>query len=272
MAASLAAIFIAVAPASGRRPGVRVVAVGGEHVVTPGSATFTAVCPASAPHPAGSEVGALTGAGDGQIVLSESYPVGRRGWRISVVNVSDKPYGFYAAVVCLAADAKFSYPRETLVAEPQKPVGDLIKCPRSAPTPIASVFQLQPGSPQGGAIAAAMSQTYNRRGVANAQLGAMTNLTDQPIGVTIGAVCSSLRVTTQQASATVSPGKVDGFTFRCRRGEFAVGGAFFPNKAGLFPDLALVDSFQDPGRRWAVGVKDLGTAPIRYVVADVCVG
>ena len=100
----------------------------------------------------------------------------------------------------------------------------------------------------------------------------MTNLTDQPIGVTIGAVCSSLRVTTQQASATVSPGKVDGFTFRCRRGEFAVGGAFFPNKAGLFPDLALVDSFQDPGRRWAVGVKDLGTAPIRYVVADVCVG
>src|SRR6201992_294707 len=133
LAVSLATMFIVVAPASGRRPGVRVVAVGGEHVVKPGFATFTAVCPGSAPHPAGSEVGALTAAGEGQVVLSESYPVGRRKWRISVLNVRDKPYCFYTSVVCLAADAKFSYPPESLVAEPKNPVGDLINSPRYAP-------------------------------------------------------------------------------------------------------------------------------------------
>lgn len=188
-----------------------------------------------------------------------------------MVDASDKPQGFYVAVVCLGAAAKFSYPRTSLVANPQKPVGDLIQCPRSAPTPIASIFQLQPGSQRGGAIVAATSQSYNKKGVVNAQLGAMTNLTDQPIGVTIGAVCSSLRVTTSLARATVSPGKVDGFTFQCRRGEFAVGGGFFASKSVISPDLTLVDSFQDPGRRWAVGVKDLGTAPIRYVAVNVCV-
>jgi hypothetical protein len=100
----------------------------------------------------------------------------------------------------------------------------------------------------------------------------MTNLTDQPIGVSIGAVCSSLRVSTTQARATVSPGRVDGFTFTCRRGQLAVGGAFFPNRAGVFPDLALVHSFRASGRRWTIGVRNLGTAPVPYVVADVCVG
>jgi hypothetical protein len=272
---SLVALLTVVGVASARSRGtsVSVKLVEGQAVVQASSvATFSAQCPARAPHPVSGEFGSLAADANGQLALAASFPTGRRGWSLSVKNLGDQPRGFGAGVVCVSARARFAYPRASIVAQPQQANGIRLRCPRSAPSSIGSSFELQPGAAAGSALVNFMSQTYNKKGPDGGEDGGMRNLTDVPVGFLVGSVCSSLPIHPHQATGTVPPQKTDGFTFRCPRGQFAVSGSFFGPDASNSGAVVLDGSFAIGLRKWSIDVKNLASQPVPYVAGDVCVG
>jgi len=262
---------VPIASASARGPVISVKRVEGTSVVQAKSvATISVQCPAQAPHPVGADFGALTAAGRGQVVLAASYPTGRKGWSVSVLNLSDQSQSFGAAAICLATSTRFAYPRTNVIVRPHQAWGAVAQCPRSAPTPISSLFELQPGVAPGSAIVNWMSQTYNKEGLTGKQNGGMLNLTGMRVGIRVGAVCSGLAITTQQASAVAPSAGTKGFTFTCPSGEQAIGGAFFGTS---FPDskaVALDELLRVSPRKWAVEVRNLATHPVRFTAGEVC--
>jgi hypothetical protein len=262
----------AVSVASGRGALINVDRVGGTSVVHAKSvATISVQCPAGAPHPVGADFGVLTAASRGQIVLAASYPTPHRGWSVSVLNLSAQPQSFGAAVICVAADTRFAYPRTTVVVGPHEHFGTQLQCPRFAPTPISSTFEPEPGARLGSAVVNWMSQTYTKtKQFTGKQSGGMLNLTGVRTRVWVGAVCSGLAITVRQASAAVSSQGANGFTFTCRPGQLAIGGVFFPARPSDYAALALDEMFRVSPSQWEVDVRNLATHPIRFTAGDVC--
>jgi hypothetical protein len=73
-------------------------------------------------------------------------------------------------------------------------------------------------------------------------------------------------------TGVVQPGQDDGFVERCPRGApHPVGPEFFANTEAGRGQLALDDSSSKAdGRRWEVGVRNLGTQPLSYTVGVIC--
>jgi hypothetical protein len=102
----------ATAPAPHAQAGARttVVVLEDQGVLPPnGSGGFAHSCPARAPHPVGGTFGPGNGAPlAGQFLLTGSYPVGRRGWRVRLQNVTPLPQPFFAGTVCLGSPVRFA--------------------------------------------------------------------------------------------------------------------------------------------------------------------
>jgi hypothetical protein len=269
--ALLLVVFPALAVASERGTLIRVTRIGASRDVPANSVAAIAVqCPSDAPHPVGADFGALTTAGVSQIVLAASHPTGRHGWSVSVLNLSGQPERFGAAAICVAARTRFAYPRTNLVVGPHQTLGAVEPCPASAPTPLASFLDLRPGSRPGSAVVNWMSQTYVNHRLTGSQSGGMLNLSGTPVRFSVGAVCSGLSISTQQATGSVPAAGANGFTFTCPRGLLAVGGAFFGQR---FPDsqaLTLSEFFREGSRKWAVAVRNLAKHQVQFTAGDVC--
>jgi len=264
--------LVAAAPAGAT---LRLAFPGGQEVAQPNSvASLTARCPAQAPHPIGAQFGALTRATLGALALVESSPVGTRGWRITVLNMSAAPVGFGAAAVCLSAPgARFAYPRMSEVAQPQSAVGYEISCPSFAPVPIAATFALQAGSPPGAAVASWMVQGYTKQGwLSNFEFAGMRDLTNAPVGFYVGAVCSTLQITNdvQESRGHVAAGSADGWWFQCPVGWLAVGGVFWDSTPRDAAQITLAGSWAFKTRKWEVVVRNLTTRTLHYGSGIVC--
>lgn len=250
--------------------GVSVTTKSGEQVVGGHSvANFSARCPVGF-HPVAGELSALDRAGDGQVVLAASYPVGRHGWHISILNLSAAPHGFYAAVECLRANARFAYPQRTVVAGPQQARGAFLTCPNWAPAPIGGSFRLQPGALPGSAVVNWTSETFTKRGLTHHESVGMRNLTDAPVGFVVGSVCASVRIGIVQAKTTVPGGQLDGFHMRCPRGHAAIGGGFFGTALRNSSEITLGDFYRADSRFWTVAARNLGSDPVQWVAGVVC--
>lgn len=250
--------------------GVLVTTKGGEQIVSGHSvANFSARCPAAS-HPVAGELGALDRAGDGQVVLAASSPVGRHSWRVSILNLSGAPHGFYAAVECLRANARFAYPQQTVVAGPQQARGAAVTCPNWAPAPIGGSFRLQPGTLAGSAVINWVSETFTRRGLTHHESVGMRNLTDVPVGFVVGAVCTSLRIGIVQERTTVPAGQLDGFHLRCPRGHVAISGGFFGTQLRNSSEITLGDFYRTDSRFWTVAARNLGSDPVQWTAGVVC--
>jgi hypothetical protein len=261
-------LTVGVSPALAK--GVSVTQVGGEHVVGAHAVSnFNARCPAGS-HPVAGELSALDAAGDGQVVLAASFPKGRRGWHISILNLSAAPHGYYAAAECLRANARFAYPQRSVVAGPQEARGAFVTCPAWAPAPIGGSFTLQPGARAGSAVVNWTSEIFTKRGITRHESVGMRNLTDAPVGFVVGAVCTSLRIGVVQDRTTVPPGKLDGFHMRCPRGHPAIGGGFFGIDLRNSSEITLGDFYRADARFWTVAVRDFGSDAVPWVAGVVC--
>ncbi len=250
--------------------GVSVTAIAGERVVG-GHAVinFDARCPVAS-HPIAGELGSLDVAGDGQVILAASLPRGQRSWRISVLNLSGAPHGFYAAVECLRANARFAYPQQSVVAGPQQARGAVLTCPSWAPTPIGGSFRLQHGALAGSAVVNWTSETFTERGLTRHESVGMRNLTNAPVGVVVGAVCASLRIGIEQEQTTVPAGKLDGFHMRCPSGQTAIDGGFFGTDLRNSSEITLGDFYRTGSRFWTVAARNLGSDPVHWAAGVVC--
>lgn len=260
---------------SGRAP-ITVRFVEGQGVVQGGSqAAFSPHCPAAAPHAVAPEFGATEASADGQLALSQSFPSGAHGWTVVVKNLGTAAQGYYAGVSCVGAPrSRFAAVRSTTVIDAQHDGGAVATCPRSAPFPLSSTFQLQPGGAPGSAVVDAMEYGVDNRGRPDhSQFGGMRNLTDTPVGAFVGAVCTSLPTHSPEFSGTVQPGVTDGFYSSCpHRGQYAVSGQFSAlgmNDGGM---IALdVFSVRKKGQ-WIVGARNLTSRAIAYFGGPVCIG
>jgi hypothetical protein len=186
--------------------------------------------------------------------------------------MSGAPHGFYAAVECLHAKARFAYPHRSVVTEPQQARGAVLTCPGSAPRPIGGSFELQPGELAGSAVVNWTSETFTKRGLTRHESVGMRNLADVPVGVVVGAVCTSLPIAIEQEPTTVLPGKVGGFFMRCPPGHAAIDGGFFGTDLSNSSELTLADFYRTRFRFWAVAARNLGNDPVHWVAGVVCLG
>jgi hypothetical protein len=84
--------------------GLKVRYVAGQSTVQPSAEDgFVLKCPKKTPHAISSFFGPSAKEGIGQIVLSDSFPMGKanRSWDIGVKNLSAAPQPYYAGVVCI---------------------------------------------------------------------------------------------------------------------------------------------------------------------------
>jgi hypothetical protein len=264
------------ASARSRGAAITVMFVEGAGVVQGGAeASFTRRCPPTAPHAVAPEFGSTGASPDGQLVLTQSFPRGVRGWTVVVKNLSTLAQGYYAGVSCVGAPgARFAAVRSTAVIDAQRDGGDFVTCPRSAPSPLSSTFQLQPGAAPGSLAVDQMLYGVDGRGRPDhSQFGGMRNLTDTPVGVVVGASCTSLPTHSPEFSSTVQPGVEDGFYSSCpHRGEFAVSGQFSAIRTSDGGAIAL-DGFGGRQKgQWIVGARNLTSRAIPYFGGPVCIG
>ena len=264
------------ASARSRGGAITVRFVEGAGVVQGGSeASFARRCPAAAPHAVGSEFGSIGPSPDGQLVLTQSFPRGARGWTVVVKNLSSMAQGYYAGVSCVGAGgARFAAVRSTDVIDAQRDGGAFATCPRSAPFPLSSTFQLQPGAASGSVAVDAMEYGVDSRGRPDhSQFGGMRNLTDTPVAVIVGAVCTSLPTHSPEFSGTVQPGADDGFYSSCtHRGEFAVSGQFSAIKTSDAGAITLDGFGARKQGQWIVGARNLTSRAVPYFGGPVCIG
>jgi hypothetical protein len=262
------------ASARGRPPAIKARFVERQSVLPAESvSTFTARCPKAAPRAVGPEFGPLSNAGAGQLALAGSFPHGSA-WTVQVKNLSGQPQEYFEGVTCLGAPrTRFAVVRTGTVIDPQTDAVAGIRCPRSSRFPVNATYQAQPGSTPGSAVANVTLSMTDRRNRPTGQFAAMRNLTDAPVAVFLGAVCTSARVTWNEWQATVpAGGSYAGYTDCQRRGQLAVGGEFFAVDPKLSSAIVLDGFSVRSVAQWSVGGRNLTARPITYVGSASCIG
>lgn len=64
-----------------------------------------------------------------QVVSAASYPTGRAGWSISILNLRDQSQSYGVAAICLAARTRFTYRRTNRVVRPHTTWGAVVQWP-----------------------------------------------------------------------------------------------------------------------------------------------
>jgi hypothetical protein len=234
-----------------------------------GSGGFAHSCPARAPHPVGGTFGPGNGAPlAGQFLLTGSYPVGRRGWRVRLQNVTPLPQPFFAGTVCLGSPVRFAYPRTSGVATPGADSGANVSCPRSASRAIGGFFRTQGAGATGRLIADSAFRTSEGWDVG------VRNIGPTPQGYFAGAVCtgSTLRTATVSRVRTIPAGMGVHTTLRCpSRSPRPVSAVFAAADAAAAGQIVATDAFRTGARTWMTGLRNLGSAPRRGAVGVICV-
>jgi len=274
---SLALLVLAAdASARGRTHAPTVKFIERQDVLAPGAVgSFTARCPRAVPRAVGPEFGPLSNAAVGQLALAGSFPRGPSGWTVQVRNLSALPQEYFVGVTCLRAPgARFAVVRTSAVLDPQTDGVQELRCPASAPSPISSTYQAQPGTVAGSAVVNLTLALSGKKGLLSGRaVAGMRNLTDGPVAVLVGALCTSARASVREGVSTVPAAGHDGVYGDCpRRGQLAVGGEFYaadPNDSSAI----VLDGFQVRGpAQWAAGGHNLTARPIPYVESPICIG
>jgi hypothetical protein len=190
---------------------------------------------------------------------------------VKIKNLVAQPQGYYAAIVCVRANARFAYPRTTFVVTPNGGMFNnfSVRCPRKAPHSINTYFGTQSAADSGSVL---LSDNQG----APLPDATVDDVSNQPVAMFGGAVCTNLRRALPRTSVeSVGSGMADGWIMTCPpQAPFAVSGWFLVY--GALSDLGSIEVTQSAlitnFHKWLLDFNNVSGHAIRYVAGAVCVG